>query len=265
MREGVRRMPGEAYRGLVVVSVVSVALVALMATAFAMPIEPDCFEWCGLGRYVATAGISLIALLWLAVFLAIAWRGRTAVRGFSIASAGFAAVLWAALATMVVIPWSPDSAAYAFFQLILLLAIGTPLPATWRLAEGGASGLVSVIAAAMALAVVAAVVAYVAIGTTWWTDGPTIQWIASLVWGAGLTLLIALRWAGPAVVRVALGLLAIGAASDLVTGVLALGLSIVMGLPAFVPYVILAAGWGLLAVGWARHDSRQLMPESGQP
>jgi hypothetical protein len=265
MREGARRMPGAAYRGLVVVSVVSFALVALMATTFAMPIEPDCFEWCGLGRYIATAAISLIAFLWLAVFLTIAWGGRAAVRGFSIASAGFAAVSWAALAGMVVIPWSPDSAAYAFFQLTLLLAIGTSLPATWRLVGGGGYGPPIVIASAMGLAVAAAVVAYVAIGTTWWTTGPTIQWIASLVWEAGLVLLIALRWGGPTIARAALGLLAIGAASDLVTGVLALWFSIAIGVPALVPFVILAAGWGLLAVGWARHDSRQSMPEPSQP
>jgi hypothetical protein len=238
-----------------VATVVAIGLIGVLSLAFFMPIEPDCFEWCGLGRIFALAGISFVGFAWLLVFVTVAWRDRARSPGVAVLSAAVAATASAALAVMVSIPWSPDSSVYTFFQLVTLLGSGVALPAAWRIARRSPRRSVAGLAtAAMTAAVGIGIVAYVALGTTWWTDGPTVQWVAIIGWSIALAVLVLASWRGTWMTRAALALLAIGATLEAGIGVLALGFHVASGGLAVTPYLVTSAGWGLLALAWKRAE-----------
>jgi hypothetical protein len=241
------------WMAISVATVIAVGIIGLLSLTFFEPIDPDCWEWCGLGRYVALAGISLVSFVWLAVVLVLAWRHRARTPKVAALSAAMAATGAAALAVLVLVPWSPDSYVYQVFQLVALLAIGVALPATWRMAAGSSRRPVAVLAAvAMAFAVAAGLVAYVALGTTWWTDGPTVQWVATIAWSVALVVLVLVSWTGSALERAALGVIGLGAVLEAGIGILALGFHVTSGGLAVAPSLLAALGWGLLASAWAR-------------
>ena len=250
--------PGAPYRALLIATVIAIGCIGLMALAFTTPIDPDCFEWCGLGRYIATAGISLVSFAWLIVFIVLGWRLRARRTAYPVISCLAAAGAWGTLFVLAMAPWTAlDTDVYVFFQLGSILGLGVAMPAVWhvqRLSGRSAASRGAVVI--MLLAIAAAIGAYIAIGTTWYTDGPTYQWIASLIWHSALVALIAATWLWASAAQIPLSLLGLGAALEVVIGVMALGFHLSAGVFGVVPLVLITAGWLLLACVWSRHGRR---------
>ena len=126
------------------VSVVAAVLVALLSTAAAQPTNPECFEACSIDQVVATGAIVLVALAWLVVVIAMAWRLHRREPAVAAVSAIVAALFVTVMAgfdtSLFVSPSSFDSPIFVFDQLILVVAMGVQLPAIWRLAASAAPG-----------------------------------------------------------------------------------------------------------------------------
>jgi hypothetical protein len=184
---------------MIVVSVVAAVLVALLLAAVAQPVNPNCFEACDIGQIVAMGAIALVALLWLLLVLAMAWRLHRREPALATLSALSAAAFVAAMASLDTSLWispaSYDSPIFVFDQLILVLAMGVQLPAIWRLGAAASSAGVGRAATLVAgLATLAVAFAFVVLGTTPFDSGPQVQFVAYLVFSADITVLAVASW-----------------------------------------------------------------------
>jgi hypothetical protein len=50
------------WAAITVATAVALVPIGLLSLTFFEPVDPDCFEWCGLGRIFALAGISFVGL-----------------------------------------------------------------------------------------------------------------------------------------------------------------------------------------------------------
>lgn len=248
------RARAASFGPMLVVTVIAAVLVALLLTAAAQPTNPECFEACDIGQLVATGAIVLVAVAWLAVVIAMAWRLRRREPALAALSAGTAALFVAVMAgidaSLFLSPSSFDSPIFVFDQLILVLAMGVQLPAIWRLAASAAPAGIGRPAAFVAgLATLVVAVAIVALGTTPFDSGPQVQFITYLVFSADVAVLVGASWRQAGRERPGLALLGgaalfyavVGAFYEISpldsTGIL------------LVATPIIAAGW--LWIGWA--------------
>jgi hypothetical protein len=184
---------------MIVVSVVAAVLVALLLAAVAQPVNPDCFEACDIGQIVAMGAIALVALLWLLLVLAMAWRLHRREPALATLSALSAAAFVAAMAgldtSLWISPASYDSPIFVFDQLILVLAMGVQLPAISRLgAAASSAGVGRAATLVAALATLAVAFAFVVLGTTPFDSGPQVQFVAYLAFSADITVLAGASW-----------------------------------------------------------------------
>jgi hypothetical protein len=192
--------------------VIAAGLVALLASAAAQPVSPNCFDNCSVGQIVAVGAIALVSLLWLVVVIAMAWRLHRREPALAVLSAVSAALFVAVMAgldtSLWVSPSSFDSPIFVFDQLILVLAMGVQLPAIWRLAAVATPAGVGRLAALVAgLATLAVAFAFVVLGTTPFDSGPQVQFVAYLVFTADVAILAAVSWRQAGRERIGLALL----------------------------------------------------------
>jgi hypothetical protein len=173
--------------------------VGLLSTAFLQPTDPSCFEYCGLGQFVATALIAVISLAWLTIVLLVAWLSGGRVPAVA-AAAALATCLLLLLMTafdgsLWLTPSLVDSQVLPLDELVTILVMGVELPAVWRLAGRAHHRIAGHLAAAMTgLGTLAAAFAFVALGTTMFSSGPQVEYVAYLAFNAGLVLLAGAAW-----------------------------------------------------------------------
>jgi len=241
---------------MVVVSAIAAVLAGLLASAAAQPVNPGCFEACSIGQDLAVVAIAVVALLWLAAILAMAWRLR-AHAALPVISALAAAVFVAVMAGLDTSLWATpasfDSPIFIFDQLILVLALGVQLPAIWRLAASSTPAGVGRPAAYVAvLTTLLVAIAFVALGTTPFDPGPQVQYVAYLVFSADVAILAAASWrrAGPE--RIGLALLGGAALFYAVVGSY-YEISPLDSTPILLAATpIMALGWLWIGVAWSR-------------
>jgi hypothetical protein len=197
---------------MIVVSVIAAVLIALLAGVMGQPVNPGCFDNCAIGQIAAEGALALVALSWLLLVLAMAWRLHRREPALATLSAVSAAAFVAAMAGLDTSLWawpsSIDSPIFVFDQLILVLAMGVQLPAIWRLGAAASPAGVGRAAAPLAgLATLAVGFAFVVLGTTPFDSGPQVQFVAYLVFSADVAVLALASWRRAGRERIGLALL----------------------------------------------------------
>jgi 4-amino-4-deoxy-L-arabinose transferase-like glycosyltransferase len=247
---------GWGSRSLNVATIVAAALIGLLSLNYFTPIPEDCFEWCGLNRIFANAGISLVVLAWLVWLLAIGWAVRHRTRRVAALSAALvAAVLVIQSLGALLLLEAFDSPILVFIYLLLVLSLGLQLPPAWALAAEAQHWVAGAAAIVVGLAAVGGWFAYVALGPSIFSEGLTLMDLAATVARGAFVVLALSCWQSeprlrPGVIAVAIGFLV------LVVGDLAIRLT----QTSFYPLTLLgtlamAAGWAWVAAALLRKDA----------
>jgi hypothetical protein len=250
------------YRSIIGATATAVVLIAWMSTAFAEPIDPDCFEWCGLGRIIATAGISLVTIGWLFVFNLVAWWAGTTGHALPMASAALAGLFAVVTVALVFGPWISDSTTYTFLELLLLTGVAVQVPAARRIASWVRPSITGgLLLAGLVVAVLIAGFAYVALGTHFiYSAGPQVLYLAHLVSGALMSVLAGLAATRVDRERLALLVIAGGSALYVITAAYSYLVPGSLGQVPVLALLLVGTGWVWLAARWALASVSPPMP-----
>jgi hypothetical protein len=226
--------------------------------AMTAPIDPGCFEWCGLGRDFAAFGFLVVVLVWLLVVLVVAWSWRVNEPTVAAVSAVAAGPLLLLVGLRLSGIASYEVITDQLVVLAWVVSLGLQLPPVWRLSQRASpSGRLRMVVLAMNLAVAVATFAIVFLGTGTFSDGPNVVFACWVIFVGCLIAISVAAWRDGASPPVLVGPL-------LAATLPVLLVPIAIAAPGDILYVLLlvfplsALAWLWIAIGWLRRGGAQM-------
>jgi hypothetical protein len=245
--------PYRPYPFLIGATAFALVPVWFLLGAMTAPVPPGCFEYCELGQDFATGGLYLVLSLWLMIVLAVAWSWREHELTVVAVSAIGASVALSILALFLydVIVFEPKTQELLVFAWVL--SLGLQLPPVWRLAWRQRPSMpLRLVVGGMNLAVALAAVAPILFGNNAaWSPGPSVVFLAWVVFVVGLLIVAVRAWRDGVAPLSLVGPLAIAS-------LLILLIPVGVAAPGEIAYLIFlqiplaALAWLWIAIGWLR-------------
>ena len=128
-------MPRRPYPRLIAATALAAVPAILLLVLISAPVAPGCFEYCELGQDFAVIGLRLLAVVWLVVWLRVAWNWRTREPTVAAVSAVVAGGLLLLVAFTVLTVESFGNRTAELEQIAWILGLGLQLPPVWRLSR----------------------------------------------------------------------------------------------------------------------------------